>query len=505
MEPGKRRVEEKVVNIRDLEPKECFRWFAEVCNIPHGSGKEKALSDFIVAFAKERGLPVNQDKLHNVLLRKPGCHGLEKAPIVTMQAHLDMVWAKGPGVAFNFETQGIETQTDGKTVTANGTTLGADNGIGVAFILALLDSAKLPHPPIEALFTTQEEVGMEGAREFDASQVKGERFINIDTEEEGVFCVSCASGRRCVLNLPAVREDVSTLPGRETYAAYRITIEGLAGGHSGLEIHKGRGNANRLLVRTLAALATKFETRLIAIEGGTAPNVIPSKSHADVCLAASKVELTAELNLLRAMFAHELKAADGEGLTISLAPQAMPEKVLAKSVLEKCLAIGLLIPDGVLAYDLAIKSGLFVETSHNYAVLETTEECIRISSSIRSSLASKKMLVFETLAALARLTGAELAWFGDYPAWEYAEISPLREAFAATYKKQHGREPQIEGVHAGLECGIFYQRFKDSGRTVDFISFGPNIRGAHSAKETLDVASVGRVWLLLTETLRTLS
>lgn len=499
------RAKEKNVNILDLEPKECFRWFAEICTIPHGSGKEKALSDFIVAFAEKRGLTVTQDKLHNVLIRKPGCHGLEKAPTVTLQAHIDMVWAKEHDLAFDFETRGIETQTDGKTLTAKGTTLGADNGIGAAFILALLDSADLPHPPLEGLFTTQEEVGLAGAREFDAGLLKGERFINIDTEEEGVFCASCASGRRCVLDLPADRENVNALPGHEKYGAYRVTVEGLAGGHSGLEIHKGRGNANRLLIRTLAALAAKFDTRLTAMEGGTAANVIPSQSHADICITESRAALAAELAMLRDTFANELKAADGAGLAINLTPLAMPEKVLTKPAFTKCLAIGLLIPDGVLAYDLAIKSGLFVETSHNFAMVGTTEKSIRFSSSIRSSLGSKKLLVFETLAALASLVCAELTWSGDYPAWEYAEHSPLRDAFAATYRRLSGREPRIEGVHAGLECGIFYQNFKDSGRTVDFISFGPNLQGVHSAKESLDVASVGRVWRLLTETLKTLA
>lgn len=493
------------MDMLDLEPKECFRWFAEICKIPHGSGNEKALSDYIVAFVEERGLTVAQDALHNVLIRKPGRLGLENAPTVTLQAHIDMVCARTDGLDFDFSTQGIQTQTDGKTLSAQGTTLGADNGIGAAYILALLDARDLPHPPLEALFTTREEVGLEGAREFDASMLKGERFINIDTEEEGVFCVSCASGRRCVLTLPAEREAASVLPGKGSFGAYRVTVEGLAGGHSGLEIHKGRGNANRLLARVLAALTTRFDARLVTLEGGTAPNVIPSGSRADICAAASKTEMEAELASLRATFAKELQAADGAGLSIRLTSLEMPQNVLTKAVTEKCVAIGLLIPDGVLAYDIAIKGGLFVETSHNFAVVATTEDAIRFSSSIRSSLASKKMMVFDVLAALASFSGAELSFSGDYPAWEYAPKSPLRDAFAATYARLYGHDAAIRGVHAGLECGIFYQNFKDAGRNVDFISFGPNITGAHSPQEALDVASVGRVWRMLKETLKTLS
>ncbi len=490
------------MSVKDLEPKECFTWFAELCRIPRGSRREQRASDFLVAFARERGLEASQDAIGNVFIRKPAAKGMEKAPTVILQGHMDMVCVKEDGLEFNFDKDSIKVMTEGDKVFADRTTLGADNGIAVAFILALLDSKDIPHPPLEAIITVQEEVGMGGASAFDASRVTGSYFINIDSEEEGIFCASCAGGRRILLKIPTLSQSVTTIMDRDRFAFWTITLEGLQGGHSGLDIIKERGNSNKLLARVLDGLAGKFEYYLASLGGGTATNVIPKESSATVFIKADAAELRRELDHWAALFRHELMGADGAGLTITCTEAAWSDTVLTPETLSKVVSAALLMPDGIVSMDLNITGQRLVESSSNFAVVSMEDGEIVFQSQTRSSVASKKEFIYRQIETIGRLVGAQVEFFGDYPAWEFNPNSTLREVFLKAYKELYGKEAAVEGIHAGLECGLFSEKFRELGRPMDFIAFGPTITGAHSTKETLSRSSAENAWKLLKDVMR---
>lgn len=489
------------MNVESLEPKECFRWFAEIAKIPHGSHNEKRISDFLVQFAKERGLSVTRDDCLNVCIKKPASRGMDRAKPVILQGHMDMVCVKGEGVAFDFAKDPINIVINGDSVTAEGTTLGADNGVALAFILALLDAKDIPHPPLEAVITVQEEVGMAGAANFDATQLTGGYFINIDSEEEGIFCASCAGGRRARLSLPTRRMDLTSLPGFQRYAFFTLGVGGLAGGHSGLEIAKQRGNAICILGRALKALSVQFDLYAAQMSGGSAANVIPAESSALVCTTAGKADLQQVLDELAAMFRHELRASDGKGLKFTLAEAAKSDRVFSKDTLRRAIAVTMLIPNGVASMDLNITGRTLVESSNNLGMLATEEKTLVFSCLIRSSVQSRKELLYDQLAAIADMVGAEIEYFGDYPAWEFSPESELRETFLQAYKALFKKDAKVEGIHAGLECGLFFEKLKEAGRHVDFIAFGPNITGAHTTKETVSRSSAENMWHLLKEVL----
>ena len=492
------------MDVTQLEPKECFRWFAEIAKIPRGSGHEKAISDYLVAFAEERKLPVTRDAHDNVLITKSASGGMEDAPVVIVQGHMDMVWAKEDGYDFDFAREPVRLLVKGDAVTADRTTLGADNGIALAFILALLDADTVAHPALEAVLTTGEETGMTGASNFNIAALNGRYFINIDSEEEGVFCSSCAGGRRAQLLLPEETVKVSDLPGSDGFSWFTIRVSGLAGGHSGIEIHKERGNSNRLLGRTLSVLETQFGIYLADIKGGSATNVIPSESSAIIATSAGEKALAEVLDTLQAVFAHELKAADGAGLRLAVTVAPAIGTVMSRDVLRKVLAIATLMPDGVVAMDLSMRNQRLVEASNNFAMITRDEKCIVFSSTIRSSVSSKKEFIYDQIAALADLTGAEAGSSGDYPAWEYSAESKLRNVFRQAYASLFGEQAKIKGIHAGLECALFAEKFKKIHRDVDFIAFGPTITGAHSPQESLSRVSVEKTWKLLKEALASL-
>lgn len=492
------------MGIENLEPKECFKWFGELAKIPRGSHNEKQVSDFLVQFAKDRGLPVTQDELFNVFITKPGCLGLENAAPVIVQGHMDMVCVKEEGLDFDFEKDPIKILVEGDFVTADRTTLGADNGIAVAFALALLDSKDIPHPPLEALFTAQEETGMGGAAAFDASPLKGRYFINIDSEDEGIFCVSCAGGRRSQMTIPLETVAVSSIAGNDAYRFVTVGVSGLQGGHSGMDIHRERGNSNRLLGRTLAACAEKFDIHLVSVKGGSAMNVLPAESSAVIFTNAPEAALKAELAHWEAIFKNELKASDGAGLVLALKDAPVADTVLSAATLKKLLTALTLIPHGVQSMDLNMKDQTLVESSNNLAVLVTDAKGIHISCASRSSVGSRKVFIYEQIKAVADAIGAELTYSGDYPAWEYNPESKLRDTFRAAYKSLFGKDATVEGIHAGLECGLFSEKFKELGHDVDFVAFGPNISGAHSVNEKVSRSSVENMWKLLKEVLKTL-
>ncbi len=481
--------------LEQLEPKEVFARFAEICRIPHGSGNEKALSDFFVRFAREHGLEAVQDKTGSVLIRKPASPGLERLPGVILQAHMDMVCVKEPDHAFDFARQGIAPVIDGDWIKADRTTLGADNGIGVAYALALLTSA-LPLPPLEAVFTTSEETGMNGAIDFDVSLLKGTRFINLDSEHENIFIASCAGGVNAKLTLP-----VAAVPARpEAGDFHRIEIAGLKGGHSGIEIDKQRGNAFRLLGRVLDDLSSRLAVNLADIRGGIVSNAIPAAATMIVQIPkGSEKEAAARLKEWRDTFARELRGSD-EQPELPFEKTEAAAEIFAPETFGKILFALNALPHGIEAMDLNIHTQRLVETSSNFALIRREDGALAITVSIRSSLESKKAMLLRRHAHLAKIMGAEFSAGDGYPGWTYSPESPLRDVFRQAYANLNpGKEFVVEGVHAGLECGLFARSFAKIGRTVDMISFGPDIRGAHSPEEKASISSTVRVWELLKE------
>ena len=494
--------------VLELEPREVFSRFAEISAIPRGSGCEKAVSDHILRFAEERGLEAWQDESGNLLVRKPGGHGMEAAPPVILQAHLDMVWVKEPGSDFDFAAMPIELIVDGGMLRARGTTLGADDGIGVAYMLALLDAADIPHPPIEAVFTVAEETGMDGALCFDVSRLTGLRCVNIDSEEEGIFYASCCGGARIDMKLPAPGVSVTSLELSGRHGFHSIAVGGLRGGHSGVEIDKGLGNANRLLGRVLFDLDTEFGIHLCGVGGGIADNAIPAAAEAVVLIRDTQTAAVRErLGEWNAVFIDELAASDGKpdaaGAAfkpkIDFVPAGKCAEVFAASAQKAILAAMVLIPTGVEAMDMNGDAAERIpESSQNFAIVSARDGQVVFSVSLRSSLASKLEFMEARLRALAGVLGGDVEKRGEYPGWRYDPESAIRKVFVEAFRRiVEGREASIAGIHAGLECGVFARKYLDGGRKLDLISIGPDLRDVHTPQESLDIASAGRTWELL--------
>ncbi len=470
-------MEEKKGILAGLEPERVFYWFEKLCAIPHGSGNVHGVTEFLLAFARERGLDCERDEAENVLIRKGASPGYADAPIVILQGHTDMVCAKAPGCAHDFLRDGLDLRTDGETVWADGTTLGGDDGIAVAMALALLEDETAEHPALEVLLTSDEEIGLLGAKAFDCAKLRGRLLLNLDSEDEGVLTVSCAGGATVKLTLPSVRE-------KRDGTVWTVRIDGLTGGHSGAEIHKGRANAGVLageLLRTCGA-------GLVRIEGGSADNAILSGCTLTLCgdgvaEAASDCE---------ARFRERYPAED-----IRVTAEKTGET--AADVLT--LPLGEFLgraPYGVQAMSREI-DGL-VQTSLNLGILRTEGDRVLLTYSVRSSVEREKDALCGTLSALAAEYGGSYALSGAYPAWEYRKESPLREKMAAVYERMFGRPMRVEAIHAGLECGLFAGGLPG----LDAVSFGPDMRGIHTPEEKLSAPSVARTWAYLREVLREL-
>lgn len=473
--------------LEHLEPKNVFRFFEEMSAIPHGSFNTKAVSDWCVAFARERGLEHYQDEANNVILIKEASAGYESAEPVIIQGHLDMVCEKAADCAKDMAAEGLDLAVDGDWVCARGTTLGGDDGIAVAMALAALDDDSLPHPRLEVILTTEEEVGMEGAAALDVTPIRGRKLINIDSEEEGIFTVSCAGGLRTGCVLPVHREafDGSVLS---------VAIGGLAGGHSGVEIHKQRGNANMLLGRVLRSVSKVTELRLICAGGGQKDNAIPAESGAVFAVEDSAAAMAAVADI-EAIIKRELQTAD-PGVYIRVSPAEARQLPMDEESTKRILCLLTCAPCGVQAMSLDIPG--LVQTSLNLGVLETAESHVRASFSIRSSVASEKELIRDRLVCLVEMLGGSVSFSGDYPAWEYRKDSPLRELMIEIYKEQYGAEPKVEAIHAGLECGLLSAKLPG----LDCVSIGPELRDIHTPRERMSVASVQRVWAFVLEVLR---
>ena len=465
--------------LENLEPKKVFHFFEEISEVPRGTFNIKGISDYCTKFAKDRNLEVVQDEVGNVVIKKPGTTGYENSAPVILQGHMDMVCEKRPDSNHDFTKDPLELQIVDGNVVAKDTTLGGDNGIALAMAMALLDSDDIPHPPLEVLFTIDEEIGMGGAAAIDMSLFKGNMLINLDSEEEGIFTAGCAGGINYQNHIPVKKESVS---GTEV----TVRIHELLGGHSGFEITKQRGNANKMMGRLLDRISRDVDFVIETIAGGSKDNVIKSED-------ADKVKKHVEE--MKALWDSEFMG-DEPTLTVDVAENPdVSVEAFDKDSTDRVISYLIICPNGVIEYSRKLAGS--VETSLNLGVVETNDEenYVKASYQIRSSLESKKYQVREQLDRCAKVVGAKIVVASEYPGWEYKPESKLRTIMVDTYKDMYGKEPEIVTVHAGLECGLFLNKRPE----LDCVSIGSALRDVHSFKESLDIASAERVWDYLKE------
>lgn len=488
--------------LKDLQPLRVFYYFEEISRIPHGSGNVDAISDYLVAFAKNKGLEYKQDELKNVILKKPATAGYENEPTVILQGHMDMVTVKEADCPLDLKKDPLCLETDGEWLWAKGTSLGGDDGIAVAYALAILESDSIAHPALEVIITVNEETGMDGATGIDLSELKGKRMLNLDSEEEGIFLVSCAGGVRQKCDLTFKMADQTEL---QNLKRVEITLSGLLGGHSGEEIDKQRGNAIQLFGRMLWQVASKYDICLATAKGGVADNAIPNSLSAlffvkeadldavEVILQHTLTEIKTEYGSRDPGIKLEVKTENATGVATEEtnilkykggnALQAITEEETKRLVAFLCS-----LPFGVQAMSTQI-NGL-VETSLNPGILEFADGKLSVHISLRSSVEAAKEALIERVGALVHLAGGTCTLSGNYPGWQYREDSPLREKMIRIYKKMYGTEPKVEAIHAGLECGILADKISN----LDCVSIGPDMRDIHTTKERLSISSTARVW-----------
>lgn len=468
----------------NLYPREVFRFFKEISDIPRGSGNEGEISNYLVKFAKDRGLSVIQDEALNVIIKKPGTSGYENSPAVIIQGHMDMVCEKNMSKVHDFEKDPIELRVVEDMLYANDTTLGADNGIAVAFALALLDSRDIPHPPFEAVITTGEEVGLVGAAQLDTSSLQGRLLINLDAEGEGKLIVGCAGGVRVRAILPITWESP-----KKDYIPYQISISGLKGGHSGGEIDKGRANSNKLMGRLLYNLLEEMEYSINSISGGLKMNAIPREARAVIYMEPGQAEkLEGKIIEWQRIFKNEYRVSD-PGVSVSLEKlDTASGSVFSRDTTRKTVLLLVLIPNGIQTMSMDVKG--LVESSTNLGVVNTTESEVSFESALRSSVPTFKKNIYNQIKALCELMGVEFLANSDYPAWQYDPDSRLRALLERIYMEKYGSNPVIEMVHGGLECGLF----KDKMPGLDAVSFGPEMYDIHTPNEHISIPSIGRTW-----------
>lgn len=475
--------------LRNTEAAEVFRFFEEICRIPHGSGNVGQISDYLAQFARDRHLEYVQDAAKNVIIVKEATAGYEGEEPVLLQGHMDMVAVKTPDCPKDMKKEGLDLRVDGDWLYAQGTSLGGDDGIAVACMMAILDSDSISHPRVEAVFTVDEETGMDGARAIDLGICRGKRMLNLDSEEEGIFLTSCAGGARIHGFLPAVRTAAKGV-------RYRIFIEGLQGGHSGGEIHKERGNSNCLAGRLLYRACREAGARLEMIEGGLADNAIPRQTEIGLVVEAADAEkLEAALAKFEADVRRELTTKD-PGVSVRLAGKEEGEcRALSREDSKKAAFLLLTLPGGVQSMSADIPG--LVQTSLNLGILRLQEDGLHLDYSVRSSVGSEKELLVEKVTALLASQGGTWEISGDYPAWEYRKDSPLREKMVAIYRRMFQKEPRVEAIHAGLECGILSSKIDG----LDCVSIGPDMKDIHTTEEKLSISSTERIWKFVLEIL----
>lgn len=468
--------------LEQLEPKNVFQFFEELSQIPRGTFDTKRISNYCVTFAKKRGLEVTQDDAYNVIIRKPGTAGYENSEPVILQGHTDMVCEKTSESAHDFSADSLSLYIEDGWVKAKDTTLGADNGIAVAMIMAVLDSTHIPHPPIEAILTSDEEVGMGGAKCLDLSSLKGKKLINIDSEDEGILTTGCSGGFSNGVRLPIHREKVTG-----TLAVIRI--HGLLGGHSGIEIHKQRGNAHKMMARLLNCISNENEILLAEINGGSKENVIAAESTAELVVADCDAEkVTAIAAKMKATWDQEFMGEEPDyKVEVELSADATVDVCDAKST-KRIISYLVVCPNGVLGYNRKL-AGL-VETSMNIGVIETAADHVSLVHLVRSSVESKKQEMKELLAQCVKTASGTITIANEYPAWQFKPDSELSRIMQDTYEQLFGTKPEVTAAHVGLECGLFLGKRPD----LDCVSFGPELKDVHSVNERLNIASTQRTW-----------
>lgn len=546
--------------LEGLQPERVFYYFEEISKIPRGSYHEKAISDYLVGYAKEHGIIYYQDELYNVVMQVPASEGRENEEPIILQGHMDMVCEVRPGVDKDMEAEGLELYVEGDYVRAKDTTLGGDDGIAVAYMLAIADDQSISHPPLEYIITVSEEVGMEGANGIDLSMLRGHRMLNLDSEEEGIFLSSCAGGVSAHVTIPVSRNAIgatvcdeitdagfstggaqiadTVLSEVKSVAWYQVSVSGLVGGHSGTEIDKGRANANKVLGRVLYELLTEVNFCIADISGGKKDNAIPIQAQAviginDSCrvnetdnspadTTCSQVEKAERIiSKVNSVLKNEYSVSDHEihvelkrlektmncddatntGCEANIEYKANIEsesntelkEVLDQASRDKVITYLMNVPDGIQNMSMSVPG--LVETSLNLGILELRQGHLFAQHAVRSSVTTRKEYVVKQLEALTTSLGGQVTLKGSYPAWEYRADSPVREKVIELYDRMYGEKPVVEGIHAGLECGLLAAKLPD----LDCVAMGPNIYDIHTYNERLSISSTKRVYEFLIE------
>ncbi len=472
--------------LKGIEPERVFYYFEKISKIPHGSGNTKKISDFCVEFAKNNGLSYIQDEMNNVIIKKKKQGTLSDRTVI-IQGHLDMVCEKREDVTFDFENDSLNLEIKDDLVCAKGTTLGADDGIAIAYALAILESKDIVHPDIEAVFTVDEEIGLLGASFIDLSNLKGNLLLNIDSEEEGIFTVSCAGGARVKCSLPLEYEKVSGIK-------YSVKIHNLKGGHSGVEIIKQRANSNILASRILFSLLNECTINLVDIKGGLKDNAIPTLTEFSFICDKNVDNI---IDLFSDEFKSEYKVTDLD-IMIDYEKNEDTDTALTTGSTSKAVSMLLALPNGIINMDMEIEG--LVKTSLNMGILKISDKTLEVAFSVRSSSKSEMKALINKIKSVSSLSGASVEVSGEYSPWEYNSESYLRDVVKKAYKKLYNKEPEFMAIHAGLECGVLGEKIKN----LDAISFGPDMYDIHTPNERLSISSTKRTWELIKEILKNL-
>ena len=475
--------------MEEYEPKNVFKIFSEICGIPHGSGNTEKLRKWCADFAENRGLEYDCDKGGNILIRKPASVGFENSEPVIIQGHLDMVCEKNADCSIDMEKDGISLKSDGKYIFADGTTLGGDDGIAVAFALAILDDNTLQHPPLEILLTADEETGMLGANSFDCSKLRGKRLINIDSEEEGILTAGCAGGIRCDCEFPLEFEEISN-----GFTCLKVTLSGLLGGHSGVDISAHRANAIVLLSRALERISHAAEMRICSINGGNKDNVIPNSAEAVIAVSDSELAENA-VNQFKTEVCRELY---NEKVDFSVEECYAVHSAINEENGKKLLFALIHSPNGIIEMNPNVSDAVMI--SLNLGSVKTVENSLKLLYLLRSNTIIGRRSIEEKLSSFMKFLGAKVNFSAPYPPWEYKNDSKLRRIMSDIYSDMFGEKPIVQTIHAGLECAVFDCKIK----AADMISFGPDIENVHTPNERMKIASVQRCWRYLLKVLENL-
>ncbi len=472
-----------------LEPASVFGYFEEICAIPHGSRNTKMISDYLVNFAKAHDLRYIQDEADNVIIFGDATPGYEDHPAVILQGHMDMVCEKDADCPIDMATEGLDVTHDGNVVFARGTTLGADNGIAVAMGMAILADKTIPHPPIEVLVTSDEEIGLLGAAAVDMSAMQGRTLINLDSEGEGIFTVSCAGGCTATISLPVER--------RAVYGpCIRLAVDGLQGGHSGADIHLNRGNANKIMGEFMSRIQKLMPLCLTSLSGGAKDNAIPRSCQATLVAMGINLE---RINTIAEELQAEVREQynEPEATVQAFDVDALGGNSLSTESTAKVISLLCAAPNAVQTWSKDIEG--LVQTSLNMGVVKLGDR-LNVTLSVRSSVNTEKQELLDQLKKLAEMFGASYVEAGAYPAWEYKKESRLRDVMVSTYKEMFGKDAKVEAIHAGLECGLFTEKLPG----LDCVSIGPQMHDIHTSRERLEIASTKRTWDFLLAVLKNL-